>query len=376
VTSYGFRLFHATVHRNGRGDPRSLAIGEGDDAQHFRDYLHSLALSRKDVVVHGAPERGQMGVTDDSDDVDEDIAESDDDADGRRKRSRPALVITDVKLRGDHIVIEFLYGKQLGYDVAGYSEERADAPPVPIKDLKSMRPYRAVFMFPDAGEAGVVAVEDANRTHAAAKLTQWLRAWAREDAAAVADQQREETGKKSIRPLFWSLRFTPLSDPQRLTRLIKSGESSKIILTKQGGSDGRTPGKAKLKIEMGLDEPRTVTRARGLITKWMPGLGPGGAAGGAQRDATRDLAALLADRYQGLDDEEFDDAWIEVRDSATGKPKQISPSRWADIFIYPVGSGTESPMPALFYGRVREAIEPLQNSLELSIDWAGWGDSG
>jgi hypothetical protein len=84
----------------------------------------------------------------------------------------------------------------------------------------------------------------------------------------------------------------------------------------------------------------------------------------------------LADRYQGLDDEEFDDAWIEVRDSATGKPKQISPSRWADIFIYPVGSGTESPMPALFYGRVREAIEPLQNSLELSIDWAGWGDSG
>ncbi|WP_155928882.1 hypothetical protein [Mycolicibacterium sp. CBMA 234] len=248
------------------------------------------------------------------------------------------------------------------------------APPIDIAALKSVRPYRAAFMFPEVGNAGVVAVEDASRTHASKKLEQWLRHWSREDAEAVAAAQREQTGKKSIRAEWWSMRLTPMSDPERLKRLMLNGTSSKIVLTKQGASDSNTPGKSPLKVEMGLDDGKYAKQARMLINKWIAHFNgpPAERASDPQGAATRDLAAVLADRYMGFDDEAYDDAWIEVKDS-DGKKKEISPSRWADIFIYPVGSGIECPSRAIFFGRVQKAVAPLEKSLEVKIDWAGWG---
>ncbi|AGI12977.1 hypothetical protein PBI_BUTTERS_30 [Mycobacterium phage Butters] len=378
MTNYGFRLFQVGVYRNGRGDPCAVdAIG--DDKQHFRDYLFDLANRKKDCVVHGSPPRSkEEGDSDESADVD-DHESVDDDAEQQptgAKRPRPVLVITDVSFRGDHVVIEYLYGRDLGYTHAGYSEQDTTAKAVRIANLKSVRPYRSVFMFPDVGNSGVVAVEDASRAHASKKLEQWLKAWAREEAHAVAEIKRKETGKKSIKPVWWSMRFTPLSDPERLAALMKNGTSSKIVLTKQGGSDARTPGRSPLKVEMGLDEPASIAKARRLITGWLPKFNRTPQAGDAQVAANRELAAVLADNYQGFDEEDYDDAWIEVKDAA-GKAKKISPSRWADIFIYPVRNSTECPPPALFYRRVQESVRPLEKSLELSIDWAGWGgDSG
>lgn len=381
MTNYGFRLFQATIHRNGRGDPCKVEIGDKDEKQAFRDYLFELVSARKGTVVHGSPRTAELDAGDEATDtVDGDLDEGGSVA---KKRTRPVLVISDVSHRGDHVVIEYLYGRHLGYTHAGYAEgiigdvepEPASAEPVPIGHLKSVRPYRAVFMFPEVGEAAVVAVEDASRTCAHEKLEQWLKAWAREDAQAEAAAKQVETGKKSIRPLWWSLRLVPLSDPDRLSRLMKNGTSSKIILTKQGGSDGRTPGKSKLKVEMGLDDPSVIAKARRLITKWFPDAKSVGSVADAQVEATHDLAAVLADRYEGFDAEDYDDAWIDIKD-ATGKSKQVSPSRWADIFIYPVSVGIDCPLPSLFYRRVQEAVMPLEKSLELAIDWSGWGGDG
>ncbi len=274
-------------------------------------------------------------------------------------------------------MIDYLYGRHLGYTFAGYSETTGDNPPPPPVDiaaLKSVRPYRAVFMFPETGNVGVVAVEDASRTHASKKLEQWLRHWAREDAEAVVAQRREDTGKKTIRAVWWSMRLTPLSDPEKLKRLMENGTSSKIVLTKQGGSSGNTPGKSPLKVEMGLDDGKYAAQARMLINKWIAYFNgpPAGRQADAQGEATRDLAAVLADRYSGFDDEQYDDAWVEVKDS-DGKKKQISPSRWADIFIYPISSGIECPSRAIFFKRVQKSVAPLEKSLEVEIDWAGWG---
>lgn len=370
MTSYGFRLFRATIHRNNRGDPLSVEIGDGDEKQHFRDYLFELADSRKGAVVHGSPPR----VAEEAEEPDEDPGEEQEPDEGQRARSRPVLVVDDVTLRGEHLVVDYYYGRHLGYAFAGYSEEAAvDQPPIPIADLKSVRPYRATFIFPNIGELGVVAVEDANRTHASKKLEQWLRAWAREDGTVEAKKKREETGKKNIRPLWWSMRLTPMSDPERLRKLIKDGTSSKIVLTKMGGSNTNTPGKSPLRVEMGLDDGSSASKARNLISRWSEFFnGPQTAKGEAQNEAARDLAAVLADKYSGFDDESYDDAYIEVKDT-DGKKKKISPSRWADIFIYPVSNGADCPSRSVFFGRVQKAVSQLEKSLEIAIDWVGWG---
>jgi hypothetical protein len=350
-----------------------MGIGDNESTQHFRDYLFDLATSRIGAEAHGTPTASQLDESGD-DEADSDEDGSNEEEDTVPSRARPVLAITGVSHRGDHVVIDYLYGRQLGYTHAGYSETNK-TDPVPIADLKSVRPYRSVFMFPEMGEAGVVAVEDASRACAHKKLEQWLKAWARQDGRAEAQRRREETGKKSIRPLWWSARFTPLSNPEKLTRLMKQGTSSKIVLTKQGGSDARLPGRKGLKVEMGLDDAGAIAKARQLITKWTPGFGASQNAAEVQRNANRELAAVLAEQYEGFDSEEYDDAYIEVRD-ANGKPKQISPSRWEDIFIYPVRAGIECPPSGIFFKRVRDEVTPLQKSLALSIDWAGWGDDG
>lgn len=366
MTTYGFRLFRATVHRNGRGDPCDVYLGEDGAKQHVRDYLFELLDSRKNVVVHGSPPRGAEPEESGDDEEDEEAEVP------SRRRDRPVLVINDVTLRGEHIVIDYFYGRHLGYAYAGFSEESGDKPPVDIADLKSVRPYRATFVFPDVGNVGIVAVEDANRTHASMKLQQWLRAWAREDGQGDAAAKREDSGKKSIRPVWWSLRLTPMSDPEKLKRLMKDGTSSKIVLTKMGASEGNTPGKSPLKVEMGLDDGKSASKARNLINKWIEYFnGPPKSVGAAQSEATRELAAVLGDKYEKFDDESYDDAWIEVKDT-DGKTKQISPSRWADIFVYPVSSGVDCPSRSVFFARVQKAISPLEKSLEVSIDWAGW----
>lgn len=370
MTNYGFRLFRVTVHRSGRGDALSVEVGVGESKQHIRDYLFDLVSARKLLECHGTPTASDLDDADDG--VDEEEITEEEQAEAQAKEAaKPVLVVTDVDRRGDHMVIEYVYGRRQGFTGAGYAGN--GAAPLDISDLKSVRPYRAVFMFPDVGELGIAAVEDASRTHASKKLEQWMRAWAREDGKAEAAEEAETTGKKIVRPVWWSLRFTPLSDPEKLKSLMTNGTSSKIVLTKQGGSDTNTPGKSPLKVEMGLSENSAIARARKVLNGWIEYFnGPATAPGDAQTQATKDLAAVLGDSYDNFDDQDYDDAWIEVKD-ADGKKKEISPSRWADIFIYPVSRGVDCPTSRLFFGRVQRAVAPLENSLEVSVDWAGWG---
>lgn len=102
-----------------------MDIGEGEPTLHFRDYLLDLATSRKNVEAHGTPVASQL---DESSDDDAEGAEnadsdaSDEEQDVVRSRARPVLLITEVSHRGAHVVLDYLYGRQLGYTYAGYSE--------------------------------------------------------------------------------------------------------------------------------------------------------------------------------------------------------------------------------------------------------------
>lgn len=382
MTNYGFRLFKLEIKRNGRGDNMPVdQIEVNEKKLHFRDYLYELAQGHVDDIVHGSPPRLRdlMEEADDEDndhDADEgdDDADESDDNDGEVETvaSRPVLMITKVSLRGTHVVINYVFGRQLGYTQAGYSEGSSDRP-IDIRNLKSVRPYRAVFILPEKGASGVCAVEDASRTCPHKRLEQWLRAWARVEAREDEARKREETGKKTQKTDWWSARFVPLSDPVKLTNLMKRGRSTRIVLVKEGdGAATRTAGRSSLRIEMGLDDAPSLAKARRVLNKWVSA-DLGQPVSTDQETATADLAAVLGEKYAHFDDEVYDDAWIDIKDS-DGNSKQVSPSRWADIFTYPVQSGVvDNPPSRLYYGRVKSTVKSLEKALKLGIDWGGWG---
>jgi hypothetical protein len=94
-----------------------MDTGEGESTQHFRDYLFDLATSRINLEAHGTPTASQLDESgdDDTDGAgDADAAAPDDEPEVVLSRARPVLIITRVSNRGDHVVIDYLYGRQLG----------------------------------------------------------------------------------------------------------------------------------------------------------------------------------------------------------------------------------------------------------------------
>lgn len=360
MTTNGFRLFSLSVKKNGRGEEQPLEVGPKSEPEHIRDYIYNLAAPKVGLEIHGMP----IPDTQDPDDDDDD----DSGATSSYTYSKPVMVIKSVSHRGDHVVLEFVYGRRTGHEEAGYSEHRPSAP-FSIGDRKSVRKFRAAFIFPNSGEGGVLAIEDFGRTCPHKMLERWLKAWARENAKEAAAEHVASTGKKKKFD-WWTARQTPLKDSARLTAMMRNGQSTQIVLTKKGGSNQRTPGSQPLKVEMGLADSRALARTRALIDGWFGDDDDERTLQKKQKKAGKDLAAIVADRYAGFDSEDYDDAWVYVKDG--DKKKKISPSRWADVFIYSVSSGVERPSEARFYGKIRDTIEPLEKSLELKIDWSGW----
>ncbi|MDF3309736.1 hypothetical protein P3H15_32480 [Rhodococcus sp. T2V] len=372
MTSFGFRLFALDIKRNGRGDPQNLKLKTEDGVVHFRDYLEATVTKRKGLAVHGTPPKASEEADDDDNDSATDVSDEATDGDeetaddDERKARRPVLCVIDVSTRGDHLIVDFLYGKRSTYTHAGFSEDEV-ASPVDISKMKSVRPYRAAFIFPDTGTRGILAVEDANRTCPHKALERWLKYWARYDAKEAEISRSGIEGKRKKLD-WWSAKAIPVNDPKRLESILKNGTSTQLVLTKTGASNSRTPGSKALKIQMGLHEAGAIATVRDAITRWFPG---GAKPSSTQAEASEDLAAILADKYANLDGEEYDDAWVDVRDER-GNVKHISPSRWADIFTYPVSRAEFRPIPREFFGSVRAAIERIQKSLELDIEWSGW----
>ncbi|MEV8195066.1 hypothetical protein AB0P13_23575 [Rhodococcus pyridinivorans] len=374
MTSYGFRLFTLEMKKNGRGAWPKMLIENNDEQEHVRDYLTGLLTKRRGIAVHGNPPKvsGEPDEPDDPAEEDEEGEQGDGTVPGSARRPRPVLAIMKVHKRGDHLIIDFRYGSRSSYTHAGYSESQTDVGnPVDISELKAVRLYRAAFILPENGEIGVLAVEDINRTCPRLALERWIRYWARCDAREAEAKIVEDGGKKKKLD-WWSVKGTPLNDPEHLNSIMKNGKSTKIVLTKVGASNSRTPGTSELKIQMGIgNDPGVAAQTRQTITSWFSG--PSVPTGSAdQKQASRDLAAIIADRYAGFDGEDYDDAWVDVEDESGGGVRHISPSRWADVFTYRVHQGESAPLDSVLYRAVKVPIERVKKSLQVEIDWSGW----
>lgn len=374
MTSYGFRLFSLAVKKNGRGDEQSLLLDKSDEKsdekkdekkEHFRDYLKALATSRIGHEVHGNPPRDSDGADLEDDEAD-DVDDTPTTGPSKGQKPRPVLCILEVIERGDHFYVDFVYGTRSTYTHAGFSEEVITSP-VDIANLKSVRPYRAAFLFPAKGSQGLMAIEDANRTCPRLALQRWLKHWARADAKELEVKRSELAGKRK-KVNWWSMSSTPVNDPKRLSAVLKGGTSTQLVLTKQGGSNSRTPGPQDLKIQMGLQEAGVIARVRETITRWFP---DGTKPNISQDEANADLAAILADQYTNFDGGEYDDAWVDIKDS-NNNVTHVSPSRWADIFTYPISKANDRPPTAAYCAAVHAAIKPIESALGVKVDWTGW----
>lgn len=366
MTSYGYRLFCISVKKNGRGEPKPLTVEQCGEKMHFSDYLESLLKKQLHQEVHGRPKPLSVQQS-------EDAADTDDDA-PTPQLGRPVLCLLDVTRRGDHLTLDLLYGNPSTFTHAGFHEDKK-VNPIELAGLKNVRPYRAVFILPKQGEFGIFAMEDADRTCPDDLLKSWIRSWAKQEAlelefkSSVSMANGEVKKKKKEKVDWWSPHFTPMNDPERLAAVMQNGSSSKIVLKKKGLSNANTPGTQEVKIEMGLTEAGFIARARALISKWFPDGAPEAT---SQAEANDQLAAILAEGHGIVSDEAYDDAWIEIKDN-NGKTTKISPSRWADIFVYPIGRGQARPLNRDFYGPVKKTASRLETSLGIKIEWSGWG---
>ena len=234
-----------------------------------------------------------------------------------------------------------------------------------LENRAPVRKFRFVFVFPEEGEKGVLAIETIGRSCPADLLTTWLT----KKSQIEATQRQEEQDRSDPAPNWWKLVADQMADEEHLNRMIDAGRFQRIDLVKHDILPDRRRNKEILRLTAPNIEGSLATSVAGVVRDWW------GRTRGLERrqdvvttddhEGAQQLAAIIGNGVEGLD---FDDGWVVLAEEDGGRPKRISPSRMSEVFIYPLSDRARFD-DAAFFRAIRTRASHIAPTVPIDVTW-------
>lgn len=335
---YGFKLFETKVVKNLRGQ-RALEVSEvgKDGREHYADFLGETLLPK---LIYLGNLTGKPSLTGNDGSSDLDPVSNYQNVVGIT--GDPRTRFETVRLDSRSVFFKVTYGHIGHYDVAVGRSPQDDAR---IQDKSASRTYRCVFLLPERGTKGVLAVEWIRGNNPAGTVERWLK-------RAGYECAREE---HPLLPIY-GFGMTPVVDLDRLREVLREANEVKIHLGKRTISGSSNRPKRTLVLENTVSATNLdgimawVRRFTGLSTDKVPG------------DGIVELAGLVEGDVGGLD---FNEGYV-VIDTDSGV-KKIGPEHLDRFFVYPV-SEDRWPSDDAWLQQVRSVVRGLEAKIEVDLD--------
>lgn len=324
--SYGFRLFTFKVHEGMKRSPTPFEFCGADGKTHYLDIAQGLLTALRDRRLSGEPPRDgdDPGMAPGAGDV--------------------ALRVHEITRVENTLRLSVYSGRHGNFPIA--MGEAADED-IDIADRAASRPYRIVLTLPRQGEIGILGAELISRSSPISPVQKWLRWTSRAEA---------QDGAR-----WWRPAINALSDGGRLADLLEQGQIEDLVVVRHSTTSARTRQREAFRVTSRLSREPSVLKS--MVKKWEPVEGRVERA--TKKQAAKDIASLISDE---IDDLEFEDGWIVVKDPGGGT-KKVSPDRMSEIFTYkqtPDGLRLDDDA---FYARIRDTARPLQDPSGIQLDW-------
>src|SRR5262249_1376480 len=193
MATYGYRLFAVQLRR-----------GNGRKAVKFNDCAGEHYVQVAERLLKALSVRTMVG--DAPSDPSEIVDTVTDEEEAVRKGyiDQPAFRVEDVRVVDRTVRATVWCGKFGSHQRALATGEASDD--ADISEKAACRQFRLVLALPEAGETGILGVEDISRSCPVGPVTRWLR-WRSQQDAAVP------------KALWWKLHVEPLADEKRLIEM-------------------------------------------------------------------------------------------------------------------------------------------------------------
>ncbi|MGH4008030.1 MAG: hypothetical protein ACRDTH_07705 [Pseudonocardiaceae bacterium] len=355
MSTFGYRLFTVELRKGFGRKPMNFSECDGS---HYIDLVPKL-LARLAGTRIGRPVMRSSSTSPSQAMIDEP-----DSAEAEGISGESAFRVED-PLRNEWAITGSIQAGNFGdHEIAlGVPGETEDAD---LLNRAPVRRFRFVFVLPENGVRGVLAIETIGRSCPVELFIKWLSKASQDEAI---DNKGAEGDTIATALCWWKIVADQMGDEEHLNELIRSGNFGKVELVKHDVTPDRKRTKEYLRLTAPSIEGGLVSEVASVVRGWWErtrqkaepdqSAEPITDAEGAQQ-----LAALVIKGVQGLD---FDDGWV-VLEEDSGRTNRISPSRMSEVFIYPL-SVDDRVSDVEFYRRVRSRAVQIGPTVPVEVEW-------
>ena len=351
---YGYRLFSFRIAPGPSGrTPRNLKDCQGEP--YLEVALRAMKALSQDTMIGDPPSKPEeVAITAGAAAL----------ALGVNYANEPAFRVEELQVVENTIRATVMSGKFGSHGKALSAEgPSADAD---ISDMAPAKSFRLVLALPRDGKTGILAVEDISRSTPVTPLTKWL-FW-RSQQEVEEYRAQGETGRLAWRPMV-----KPLTDEERLIKLVREGKAHALELVKHSISAASTRPQKRYKVLAPVLDENMAERVVGVLKGWMETSASEDELTGemakpviTDAQAAKQLAAIVGPEILDLNP---DEGYVVLQeDDESSKTRKISPTQMSDIFTYGQPGGQKSDTPK-FYGQVRKTAMRLQAAANIAVDW-------
>lgn len=349
MTTYGYRLFTIELRK---GFGQRAAEFSDCDGSHYIDLLSKL-FGRLATTKIGKPVLKNMSGPS------EDSSGEGDDAESGGVRGEPAIRVEDTQ-RNEWAVTGSVRSGTFGDHEIALGKPGA-AEDTDLLNRAPVRRHRFVFVLPEVGTRGVLALETIGRSCPISLLTQWM--------SKASQDEASDNPKDGGEPVaWWRVVADQISDDEHLNDLIKSGRFGKIELVKHDITPDRKRTKEHLRLTAPHIEKGLASEVARVVRDWLASKRTtGGSVDNlpvSDSTGAHQLAAIVANGVENID---FDDGWVVLEDES-GRTNKISPSRMAEVFTYTL-SIDDRVSDVAFYQAARARAVRIGPSVPVAVEW-------